>query len=94
MAASGYLLTVDDSSPQIIYSPAVDPGGNQNPLPGWDAVYTGSKTPDEPGQSGEGETFHVTSLDGAQVSVHWIGALLSPILEARHPTYLSFIGTS
>lgn len=94
MAASGYLLTVDDSSPQIIYSPAVDPYGNHTSLSGWDAVYTGSETPEEPGKSGKGETFHVTSLDGAQVSVQWTGAPFSPALEARRLTYPTFVETS
>lgn len=74
MAASGYLLRVNDNSPQIVYAPLVDPG-SADVHAGWKAVYSGSNSLSQPGAVGEGISLHVTSLDGAKMSLEWTGAL-------------------
>jgi hypothetical protein len=75
MAAGPYHLTVDDTAPQISFTPNVDPRNQGDPRKGWQTLYIALDEPNHIGVYGVGESYHVTALDGAQLSVEWNGAL-------------------
>ena len=65
---------VDDTSPTISYSPFGDTFSLPNLTAGWNPYFDGSNFPSTPGQTGNGTSYHVTSRDGASLSVQWKGA--------------------
>ena len=67
-------LSIDDSSPTIQYFPFADTLGQPNLLAGWNAYFTGSFFAATPGETGNGTSLHLTSHDGAAISLTFFGA--------------------
>ena len=66
-------LVVDDFSPHVVYSPFGDTLSTPNPVAGWNPYYSLSGFASTLGQVGNGSTSHLTSLDGAALSLQWRG---------------------
>jgi hypothetical protein len=66
-------LSVDDSSPEIVYSPFRDSFSTPELLHGWNPFYSISGFATTIGMFGNGTSFHITSLDGATLSLQWHG---------------------
>lgn len=64
---------VNDTSPAILYSPIGDTLSTPNNAAGWNPYYTGTGYATAQGITGDGESFHTTSLDGASLTIAWIG---------------------
>ncbi|KAJ7040975.1 hypothetical protein C8F04DRAFT_1081231 [Mycena alexandri] len=64
-------FSIPGTSPIFSYSPYADGFGLQN---GWQAWYTVSGFNTQPGESSVGDSFHLTSLDGAEVSLQFYGS--------------------
>ncbi|KAF7333730.1 hypothetical protein MVEN_02329400 [Mycena venus] len=62
-------FTIQDNSPFVNYSPFAD-GGLAN---GWQPWYTKSGFLKEPGEGGDGDGYHITSLPGASFSLEFHG---------------------
>ena len=67
-------LTVDDTSPTIQYFPFADTFGQPDLLGGWNPYFTGSFFAATPGETGNGTSFHLTSHEGAVISLTFFGA--------------------
>jgi hypothetical protein len=65
---------VDDTSPSIFYSPFRDTFSLPNLTAGWNPYFDLSSFATDPGEIGNGTSYHVTSLDGATIAVQWKGA--------------------
>jgi hypothetical protein len=68
---------VDDTSPSISYSPFGDTFSHANLSAGWNPYFDLSGfalIASDPGEIGNGTSYHVTSLDGAVIAVQWKGA--------------------
>lgn len=68
-------ITVDDTSPQIVYRPLISTSATpftdlQN---GWLQFFNASGFNSFPGQRGLGESAHVTTKDGATMSIGFTG---------------------
>ncbi|KAJ7621354.1 hypothetical protein FB45DRAFT_1006664 [Roridomyces roridus] len=63
-------FTVNDTSPILSYHPYADGSSAQN---GWQLFYTSSGFNTQTGESGQGDSFHVTSLSGGQVTLGFHG---------------------
>lgn len=77
-------LSVDDTSPTIVYAPFGDTFGSPNLTAGWNP-YFDSGFNAFPGQVGNGTSSHITSLDGAALSITWQGTgiqLLGNVTQA------------
>ncbi len=64
---------VDDTSPAISYYPFRDTFSTPNLTAGWNPYYNGSGFLRSLGETGEGTSFHVSSLNGASLSIQWHG---------------------
>ncbi|KAJ7772180.1 hypothetical protein B0H16DRAFT_1512575 [Mycena metata] len=62
-------FTIQDTSPFVAYSPFAD-GSFAN---GWQPWYTNSGFLKTPGEGGNGDSFHITSLPGAAFSLQFHG---------------------
>lgn len=67
-------ISIDDSSPTIQYFPFADTLGVPNLLGGWNPYFTGSSFAAAPGETGNGTSLHLTSHDGAAISLTFFGA--------------------
>jgi hypothetical protein len=65
---------VDDTSPLISYSPFADTFSTPDLLKGWNPYFTDSGFVSSQGDVGKGTSLHVTSYDGAALSLQWNGA--------------------
>ena len=74
-------LTIDDTSPLIVYSPFRDTLSTPNLTTGWNPYYHSSGLASLIGQVGVGESYHITSMDGASLSVKWNGECASPSIS-------------
>jgi hypothetical protein len=74
--ADVYRIDINDTSPVVTYAPLAVPLTDADPATGWVPAWTASGRPsaDTLGEVGNGTSFHVTSLAGAQLSVQWFGA--------------------
>lgn len=68
---------VDDTSPLITYLPFGDTFSTPNLSAGWNPYFDGSGFASSPGETGIGTSSHITSLNGASVTVQWHGASLA-----------------
>ncbi|KAJ7911620.1 hypothetical protein B0H13DRAFT_2008975 [Mycena leptocephala] len=66
-------FTIPDTSPIFTYQPYADGFGLQS---GWQTWYTVSGFNKNPGDSSHGDSFHLTSLDGAEVSLEFYGSAI------------------
>lgn len=64
---------VDDTSPTISYSPFGDTFSLPNLTAGWNPYFDTSSFASTIGEIGSGTSYHVTSCDGASLSVQWKG---------------------
>jgi hypothetical protein len=71
-----YNITIDDTAPQITYSPLIQ--SNQTTAPnlvdGWFLNFLDGGFNTSPGQVGVGQSAHVTGKDGATLSIAFTGA--------------------
>ncbi|KAJ7292901.1 hypothetical protein C8J57DRAFT_1210596 [Mycena rebaudengoi] len=65
-------VTIDDTSPFFTYKPYAD-GSNSGLANGWIPWYSGSNFITQNGQGGDGDSYHLTSLNGAQVNLVFYG---------------------
>ncbi|TDL24223.1 hypothetical protein BD410DRAFT_838270 [Rickenella mellea] len=77
---SEFTFTIDDTSPQVVYSPPsftdTTPGTAQPDHgidAGWTPFFNGTGYDAYPGQPGVGESLHVTARDGASFSLTFTG---------------------
>ncbi|KAJ6551179.1 hypothetical protein B0H19DRAFT_163324 [Mycena capillaripes] len=66
-------FTIPGASPILSYHPYADGFGLQN---GWQTWYTVSGFNKNPGDSSHGDSYHLTSLPGAQVSLEFFGSAI------------------
>jgi len=64
-------FTIPDTSPMLSYHPYADGFGLQN---GWQTWYTVSGFNTQAGESSKGDSYHITSLPGAEVSLQFYGS--------------------
>ena len=77
---------LDNSSPEVIYSPFADSFQQPDLLQGWNPYFSISGFPSVQGQIGIGTGFHLTSLNGATLSIQWHGMLFTPhTISLSHP---------
>ncbi|KAI5123979.1 hypothetical protein M0805_006391 [Coniferiporia weirii] len=71
-----YNFTVDDTSPQIVYSPPTITASSLSPdlKDGWNQYFNGSGFNAYPGQVGHNASLHITSMDGASFSIAFKGS--------------------
>ena len=83
-AETDIVIAIDDTSPTIVYTPFADDPTGPNLTAGWNSFYSETGfTPDPVSGQGVGTSLHVTSADGASLSVRWNGecwAVSSPLL--------------
>ena len=74
-SSTSYNITIDNTAPQIIYHPATSTDTSFSPRldDGWFLQFNESGFASFPGQPGEGESFHVTQRDGANISLAFTG---------------------
>jgi hypothetical protein len=65
---------VDDTSPSIAYIPFADTLSTPNLQAGWNPYFSSSGFAKAPGESGNGTSFHITSLSGALLTLRFNGA--------------------
>ncbi|KAJ7116794.1 hypothetical protein C8R43DRAFT_1038081 [Mycena crocata] len=65
-------FTIEDTSPFLTYTPYAD-GSNSGLTKGWEPWYTESGFISQNGQGGAGDSYHLTSLDGASVNLEFYG---------------------
>ena len=73
---SSFVITIDDTSPTIVYSPFADTFAAPNLTAGWNPFFSVSGFLNQSGpaaEAEEGSTFHVTSADGASLGIRWNG---------------------
>ena len=75
--ADSFQLVIDDTSPTISFFPLSDIIGIPDLFSGWNPYYTGSGFASTLGQQGVGDSLHITSLDGAALSIQWFGMCAS-----------------
>ncbi|KAJ7750232.1 hypothetical protein B0H16DRAFT_1549914 [Mycena metata] len=66
-------LTIDDTSPFFTYFPYAD-GSNSGLTKGWTPWYTQSGFITTNGEGGAGDSYHITSLPGASVTLNFYGS--------------------
>ena len=74
-----YDIDIDDTAPQITYSPLIQSNEtySPNPLDGWILNFiNGSGFNTSPGQIAVGQSAHITAKDGATMSIAFTGACL------------------
>ncbi|KAJ7109800.1 hypothetical protein C8R44DRAFT_800587 [Mycena epipterygia] len=72
MSAALWNFTFDDTSPFLTYTPYAD-GSYSGLTNGWVPWYTGSGFISTNGEGSAGDSFHLTSLDGASVNLEFHG---------------------
>ena len=75
---SSFSFAVDDTAPQIAYSPATSTtiGLTQADLQdGWDLLFQDTGFSSFPGQLGQGASLHLTSKDGASFTLNFSGMI-------------------
>ncbi|KAJ6625847.1 hypothetical protein B0H10DRAFT_1782428 [Mycena sp. CBHHK59/15] len=87
--ASVVQFTVDDSSPNVEYSPFGDTLSSPNLSAGWNPYW------DSPGFSsattgatGSGTSLHITSLDGASLQIQWTGTGIQLFGNVTRASYI------
>ncbi|KAJ7687414.1 hypothetical protein B0H17DRAFT_687834 [Mycena rosella] len=65
-------FTLDDTSTFLTYTPYAD-GSNSGLDKGWEPWYTDSGFITQNGEGGQGDSYHLTSLDGAAVTFEFYG---------------------
>lgn len=58
----------------ISYSPFADIFSTPDLVKGWNPYFTDSGFASSQGDAGKGTSLHITALDGAALSLQWIGA--------------------
>jgi hypothetical protein len=79
MMAKKVQFDVDDTSPSISYFPFADTLSTPNLRAGWNPYFDDTGFAKSPGGKGSGPSFHITSLDGAQLSLLWHGVSVRPM---------------
>lgn len=82
MADPAFSLTIDDTSPLVLYSPFPDTFSQPQTGQGWNPYYTrsGFASIDSGAGSpissaiGNGTSLHITAADGAALQITWNGA--------------------
>ncbi|KAF7782135.1 hypothetical protein Agabi119p4_1511 [Agaricus bisporus var. burnettii] len=69
-------FSVDDSSPLLTYTPFPDTFGQANLTAGWNPYFVESGFVSAIGQTGVGQSQHITSRNGSSISLHWHGTSL------------------
>lgn len=77
--ATTYNLTIDDTSPQIVYLPPTFTNATSDLLAGWSEYYSGTGFSSYLGQIGRNTSWHVTSRDGAALSIGFTGVCCSSV---------------
>ncbi|KAJ6523595.1 hypothetical protein B0H19DRAFT_1386392 [Mycena capillaripes] len=72
MSMSSWNFTIEDTSPFLSYTPYAD-GSNSGLTKGWEPWYTTSGFISQNGEGGTGDSYHLTSLDGASVNLNFYG---------------------
>lgn len=80
-------FSVDDTSPQISYLPFADTLSTPNISAGWNPYFSLSGFAAALGESGNGTSHHITSLDGASLSIHWRGTGIQLQGNATNASY-------
>ena len=71
---TAYNLTIDDTSPQIVYSPPTYTGSSPDIQSTWNQYFDGVGFNTFPGQVGlRNESLHITQTDGANFSIAFTG---------------------
>jgi hypothetical protein len=69
-----YVVTIDDTSPTIVYSPFADTFGVPDFAAGWNPLNLDSGLiPGSANATGARTSLHATAADGASVAVRWNG---------------------
>jgi len=85
MADPVFPITLDDTSPTIVYAPFGDSFGVPDLSSGWNPYYTDSGFATDPGplssgpgvsDIGNGTSLHLTASDGAQLAIKWNGTAI------------------
>lgn len=68
-------ITIDDTSPTIVYTPAADTFGSADIINSWNPSFNGTNfaSPSTLGMTGQGQSFHITARDGATFNIKWNG---------------------
>ncbi len=69
-------FTIDDTSPTLSFSPFRDTLSTPNLSEGWNPYCATFGFASALGQLGSGLSYHITSKDGASLSLTWHGAAL------------------
>jgi hypothetical protein len=72
--STSFELILDDTSPVINYYPFAETLGAPNLAVGWNSYFSNSGFLSVLGETGNGTSMHVTSLDGAELTIQWFGA--------------------
>lgn len=73
---------VDDNSPTISYQPFADTFSTPSLALGWNPYYSTSGFATAEGVIGHGDSFHVTSLNGANLTINWRGERSGSIIAS------------
>ncbi|KAI0001361.1 hypothetical protein BJV74DRAFT_882588 [Russula compacta] len=71
--ADSFSLLIDNACPLLTYYPFPDTLSIPNFFAGWNPCFSTSACPTFPGEQGNGSSFHVTSKDGAELSIQFWG---------------------
>ena len=71
--ANNVQFEVDDTSSMISYLPRGDTLSTVNLTAGWNPYFEGTGFLTALGETGRGTSMHITSLDGASLSIRWHG---------------------
>lgn len=82
MAQSITAFSVDDTSPTIFYFPIGDTFSAPDLNAGWNPFFDISGYPTALGMTGNGTSYHVTSLGGASISIRWTGAHFTTMTDS------------
>lgn len=87
-------LTIDDTSPTVSFSPFRDTLSTPNLSAGWNPYYATSGFASAPGQTGSGSSYHITSKNGAFLSLTWHGAVpFAPTGRSWLISHYIYLGT-
>jgi len=72
---NSFIISIDDTSPTIAYSPFADTFSEPSLATGWNPFFnnTGLADPSAGAQTGSGTSLHVTAANGASLGVRWNG---------------------
>ena len=86
-------LTVNDTSPVISYIPLIAISAIPDPFLGWNPHYSISGFATAPGVVGLGTSSHITSLNGASLSLQWNGMSVTYLPTPPYVKFSFLIGT-